>query len=339
MAQKIAGAGRGRGKAGGRGGAVGVEPELPPVARKADGGLRRVGVEIEFGELAIETAARITADLFAGTARALGPNEWTVEGTPWGRFDIKLDSIYLHPKSDETVLAEFEAELLARLGEFARSFVPAEIVCPPIPIPELGEIDRLREALRRKGAKGTGDALHYAFAMQFNPELASLEIDFVLRQFRAFLLLEDWLRKVSGRDILRRILVFANPFPRSYARLVLDEGYAPDWGRFIDDYLFDNPTRNRDLDLLPLFAQVDPMRLARQVRDIRVKARPTFHYRIPDSRIDEPDWTIVGEWNRWVRVERLAADEEMFRKLRRAFFAFRGGRDEWADLVAALIED
>lgn len=316
-----------------------VELELPPLLKKADGEPRRVGVEIEFGDLDLETAARTTARVFGGRARSLDPNEWVVEDTPWGPFAIKLDSIYLHPKSDEATLAEFETELFARLGELARSFVPAEIVCPPLPIPELPEIDRLREALRRKGAKGTGDALHYAFAMQFNPELASLEIDFVLRQFQAFLLLEDWLRKVSGRDILRRILVFANPFPRSYVRLVLNEDYAPDWGRFIDDYLFDNPTRNRDLDLLPLFAHVDPLRLRRQVQDIRVKARPTFHYRIPDSRIDEPDWTIIGEWNRWVRVERLAADEAMFAKLRRAFFAFRGGRDEWADLVAALIDE
>ena len=38
---------------------------------------------------------------------------------------------------------------------------------------------------------------------------------------------------------------------------MLDAGYGPDLGALIDDYLAANPTRNRALDLLPLFAELD----------------------------------------------------------------------------------
>lgn len=39
-----------------------------------------------------------------------------------------------------------------------------------------------------------------------------------------------------------------------------------------------------------------------------VKARPAYHYRLPNCLIDEPDWRLAREWNTWVAVERLAAD-------------------------------
>ncbi|OBX33760.1 putative amidoligase enzyme [Halomonas elongata] len=39
---------------------------------------------------------------------------------------------------------------------------------------------------------------------------------------------------------------------------MLDPDYQPDLRTLIDDYLEYNPTRNRELDLLPLFAYLDP---------------------------------------------------------------------------------
>jgi hypothetical protein len=39
-----------------------------------------------------------------------------------------------------------------------------------------------------------------------------------------------------------------------------------------------------------------------------VKPRPAFHYRLPNCMVDEADWTLAEEWNRWVVVERLAYD-------------------------------
>ncbi len=52
-----------------------------------------------------------------------------------------------------------------------------------------------------------------------------------------------------------------------------------------------------------------------------VSARPAFHYRLPDCRLNMPGWTPAMAWNQWVRIERVAADpallEELIREWRR----------------------
>ncbi len=119
-------------------------------------------------------------------------------------------------------------------------------------------------------------------------------------------MLSDWLRAVISVSLTRRVLAFADPFPPNYVLQVTDPDYRPDMNALIDDYLLYNPTRNRELDLLPLFAWIDEKRVRAVVDDKRIKMRPTFHYRLPDARLDRPDWTIITEWNRWCVVERLA---------------------------------
>jgi hypothetical protein len=44
------------------------------------------------------------------------------------------------------------------------------------------------------------------------------------------------------------------------------------------------------------------------VGDPLVKPRPTWHWRLPDSRVGAPGWSILPAWERWVEVERLASD-------------------------------
>jgi len=303
---------------------------LPPMPKTDDGRDRRLGIELEFGDLTLEQTTDIVRGLFGGSVESRDPYRNEVTGTDLGDFLIELDVVFAHPEPGEGIAAEIEGLLAERIGDVAKLWLPMEIACPPVAIKEIDRIEELVAALREAGATGTAQQLYYAFGCQFNPEVASLEIDVILRQFRAYLVLEDWLRMVSGRDISRRILYFANPFPRRYARTVLAHGYNPDWAAFIDDYLEDNPTRNRDLDFLPLFAHVDRNRLERRLKDPRVKARPTFHYRVPDSRIDEPDWSLTLEWNRWVLVEELAEDSDRFEAMRRAFLKKANGRNAWA---------
>jgi hypothetical protein len=102
---------------------------------------------------------------------------------------------------------------------------------------------------------------------------------------------------------------------------VLAPGYAPDQAGLIDNYLHANPTRNRELDMLPLFAWIDEDRVRSCVPDARIKARPTFHYRLPDARIGDPGWSLALEWNRWCVVERLAADAERLAAMSEAWTA------------------
>ncbi|BBI60126.1 hypothetical protein HSBAA_14320 [Vreelandella sulfidaeris] len=130
--------------------------------------------------------------------------------------------------------------------------VPTEIVCPPVPWNELEDLDALFEALREHGAKGTDASLMYGFGLHLNPEVESFDADYLLAMLRAYLLLAGWLRDEIKVDITREMLPHANPFHKAYALKVLDSRYAPDLDTLIDDYLHYNPTRNRELDMLPL---------------------------------------------------------------------------------------
>jgi len=312
---------------------------LPPETRNPEGRPRRLGIELEFGDLTLNQATEVVHGLFGGRIESRDAYRNEVVDTEVGDFLIELDAVFAHAEPGEGMTAELEEMIAERIGDVAKLWLPMEIACPPVEIGEIDRVEKLVEALRDAGATGTAQQLYYAFGCQFNPEVPSLDIAVVLRQFRAYLLLEDWLRMVSGRDISRRVLYFANPFPRRYARAVLARGYDPDWAAFIDDYLEDNPTRNRDLDLLPLFAHLDRERLERRLADPRVKARPTYHYRVPDSRIDEPDWSLTLEWNRWVLVEELAEDAGRFEDMRKAFLERANGRNAWASEVEKWLPD
>ncbi len=46
-----------------------------------------------------------------------------------------------------------------------------------------------------------------------------------------------------------------------------------------------------------------------------VKGRPAFHYRLPDCKINVPGWTAAAPWNRWVYIEKLAANDALLLEL------------------------
>ena len=129
------------------------------------------------------------------------------------------------------------------------------------------------------------------------------------------MLLSDWLRGEIDVDPTRKLLPHTHPFPAAYLRKILDADYAPELDALIRDYVSLNPTRNRELDMLPLFAHLAPDTLDKFIEDDRIKARPTFHYRLPNTELSDPDWRIVDEWNRWVAVEKLAADNAARRRM------------------------
>ncbi len=124
---------------------------------------------------------------------------------------------------------------------------------------------------------------------------------------------------------------------------MLQPDYPADVGRLIDDYLEHNPTRNRPLDLLPVLAYLDKDRVMSKVEDPHlVKARPAYHYRLPNCLTDEPNWRIAREWNTWVAVERLAADADKLAAMSRDYItadaaSFRPFTDKWPDVLATYM--
>jgi hypothetical protein len=114
---------------------------------------------------------------------------------------------------------------------------------------------------------------------------------------------------------------------------VVDPDYSPDMPAFIADYVAANPTRNRPLDLLPLLALNDPGLTKRPpLQGQKVKARPAFHYRLPNSLIDDPDWSVAREWDQWLLVERLAGDPGLVRRLSRTYL-------DWDSTLVGYLSD
>lgn len=288
---------------------------LPPWQHNDAGELRKVGVELELSGLDIDHLARITADYLGCRIQQTSRYERTLQGDPAGDWVVELDFRLLKKLGREQRQSDDLGDELLTSAEglikwVAESLVPHELVSPPLPMDRLWQINEIIDLLRQAGAKGTADRVTNAFGMQFNPEVPSCDAQTIGAYLKAFLCLYDWLAAEANINLARRISPFVDPFPAAYIRHVVNPAYQPDMTTLINDYLRANPTRNRALDMLPLFKHIDPALVASYTSNSLIKARPTFHYRLPDCLIDQPGWGMHLAWQDWLEVERLAADPE-----------------------------
>ncbi|MEQ8860099.1 MAG: amidoligase family protein [Pseudomonadales bacterium] len=322
---------------------------LPPEPRTRDGSLRRIGVELEMKGLDIATMSSLVADHVGGEVEEVSRYEHVIRGDDAGDWQVELDFAYLKQRgrderAGEGVLAQLDDAAEELIAAGSEALVPMEVVSPPLPMDRLADLERLIAALRDAGARGTRDGLTFAFGTHLNPEMPATDAATVTRYLKAFLCLFDWLRAEARVDLLRRLSPYIDPFPVEYVQRVIDPDYQPDADQLIDDYLRDNPTRNRALDMLPLFAFMDEDRVRSVVDDPRIKARPALHYRLPNCEIDEPGWGVRHIWSDWLQVEHLAADPERLDSACRAYQAFLDrpvGRlvDDWAERVSPWLKD
>jgi hypothetical protein len=305
--------------------------QRPPILKNEKGKMRKVGFELEYAGIDLKEAAQIIFKQFGGTIHGINKFACKVINTSFGDFNIEIDASILKNKTYENYLKKFGIDvydlsiqttiedILIKLAEAA---VPYEIITPPIPFNELDSVEKLRKALHKHKALGTKGSLIYAFGLHINPETPSLSAGILVNYLRAFLLLYRWIVKVSKVDWARRVTPFIDEFPESYYRLILDSSYAPEIDKLIDNYLEHNPTRNRALDMLPLFASIDKEKVLSSTEDekILIKPRPAFHYRLPNCMIDDPSWSIAEEWNYWVEVEKLAGNQDKINDMSKDFF-------------------
>lgn len=293
----------------------------PEYKRTEDDDLRRVGVEVELAGLAPDEIVHLLQLRFGGVKEVESPFVYHLKRSRLGNFRIELDAAMLkkHGQKIEVEKESSEQNLRMKavdlytdaLTNSAELFVPWEIVTDPIKMEDLAVLNPIFSELREAGAEGTKESLRYAFGVHLNPELPSLEADTILRYLQAYIVLYDWLTEKENVDLMRRITPYIAPFKTDYIQKVLDPDYKPDMDELIDDYLEYNPTRNRSLDMLPLFAHIDEQRVRNVVTDDRVKARPTLHYRLPNCEIDEPSWELWTIWQNWLQVESLANHETL----------------------------
>ena len=287
----------------------------PPWLKNAEGQMRRVGVELEISGLELDALAECVAEFLGLRMEATGRYERLLTGDAAGDWMVELDFDLLKKLGREPHMAGAPVVDFGRTAEeilawAAELLVPLEIISPPLPLTRLHEVETLIVRLRAAGAKGTSDSIVNAFGMQFNPELPSFEPELITASLKAFLCLYDWLFERADIDLSRRVTSYVNPFPAGYVEKVIAADYRPGLATLIDDYLAFNPTRNRALDMLPLFMFLDEKRVRAKADDVLIKARPTFHYRLPDCDIHKPEWGLYVAWNDWVEVERLAADNQ-----------------------------
>ncbi len=307
---------------------------------KAD---RSVGVEIEFAGLLPEQAASVVEETLGGHPEQTDLYDWTVKNTRLGDIHVELDTQFVKAGNNpvqealESASKELGEEIRRLIGSASEGLVPTEIVSPPIPVGSIPDMDKLVDALRSAGAEDSSGSPLNAFGLHLNPDVFDTTVDAILPTFKAYLLMSAWLRRTIGIDLTRRALPYIDPFPKAYVKRVIRPGYEPDMKGMIDDYLSNNPTRNRELDLLPLFAHIDEDRVRQEVDDPRIKPRPTYHYRLPEARLSSPDWSVQTEWERWLMVEKMSEDADAMAEF--AALYEDTPESEWEAASTDFIED
>ncbi len=304
-----------------------------PVDKTADGSPRRVGIEVECSGLTEDAVTRLIVETLGGSRRQVAEYEWRVEDTCLGGMDVLLD----------TALRDWAGGAVKRAGlDLGRAVIPVEYVSDPILPTEIRDLERLNAAMAEAGAFGTQDGIALGFGVHLNVALAGTTIPDILPTLQTFALVEDWLRADMAIDTARRVLPFVDPYSAELVdALAAPEADAWTLEQLIEAYLTHAPSRNRALDVLPILKHLDHDRVVAAVPEMARKAgRPAWHYRLPDCRIDDPDWSLSLEWGRWCAIERIAADRALLDRLREEWRAYRGRihlPGQWARISGEII--
>lgn len=326
--------------------------KLPATEKNDQGEQRKVGLELEFAGVEIEKAVEIIQTLYGGELMEEHRYHFEILDTELGDFRVELDARILRKMASRDVFRKWgidlDEESIRRsledvVDKLAKTVVPLEIVMPPVQIDELYRLEELRAKLQENRAEGTHSSFVHAFGMHMNIESPNLETLTLTRYMRSFLILYPWLLEKLEIDFSRRITPFVGSFPQKYVTKILEPSYRPDQEQFIRDYVDFNPTRNRPLDMMPIFGMLNEDLIFPEMEGKKNEPRPTFHYRLPNSRIDDSDWRFEDEWNLWLEVEKLAGDQEMMDKLCRLYLTRRektviAFRKEWVTTVTILLD-
>ncbi|MFC3616022.1 amidoligase family protein [Lutimaribacter marinistellae] len=285
---------------------------MQTAASSSDARKRKIGLELEFTGLSESDAAQVFASATAGRAERTEERSWTCETDDFGTCRFFLDTAFDNEISEIGGMAE----------RLMRQVIPVELTTEPFDPTNLPRFDQAIAELRHAGATGSRHGLLLGFGLHLNVDAASEDAEYLSRILTSYALLEAWFRQAAPIDISRRVLPFVTPCPDHFVdtMAMLDIASMDD---LISIYLNHVPSRNFGLDLLPILAGHEPHRIEDAVHGEKVKPRPAFHFRLPDCRIDEPDWSVMEAYDQWSMVEAVAADASLLGQLRTA-------RTNWA---------
>lgn len=315
----------------------------PSVLHDETGSVRTVGFEIEFTGVSLADTISAVERAYPATRHNETAAACDLDIESLGRFGIELDWTFLKRQAEESGDTPAD-EWVGLLSQAAELVVPVEVVCPPVPVDRLDELRPLTDALREAGAAGTTSSLIAAYGVHINPRSPSLDSATLWHYLRSFGLLQWWLVKVHAVDLTRRASSYVDLYPEAYLRQLFSTTQAPTQERLIGDYLEHNPTRNRALDMLPLFNHLDDTTVQGRIPDPRIKSRPTFHYRLPNCQIDRSGWSLADSWNVWWTVDELAQRHEdldmlaaRYLEQHRAILGVK--RNSWVDYMDQWLRD
>jgi len=295
-----------------------VNFKTPPVTIKDDGTPRMVGFELEFSGLTLDQTVDTIQSSIGGKPGSGTAAEQVIHVKSLGDFNVELDWDYLKRKAVENDQNEESGDWIEQLSKAASLLVPVEVVCPPIPITNLDALNPMVSSLRKAGAVGTEESLLAAYGVHINTEIPHLDAATLFCYLRAFSVLQWWLVEAHKVDTTRKISPYIDLYPENYVKQLLSRS-NPGIDMVCADYLEYNATRNRALDMLPLLAEIDEERIRSVVDDQKVKARPAFHYRLPNCNIEQTDWSLAQPWNNWCIIEQLAHRSDDLNELGAAF--------------------
>lgn len=330
-----------------------MEFKNPPILFNQDGNERLVGFEFEFTGVEMQDAAEMVSELYGGTVEQVSGYEFKVKEAEFGDFSLELDaSLFLNKKYEKVLKSvgldvsklKNKDKLEDTLREMASTVVPFEIITPPMPISKLHLLNKLVQELRTWKAKGTGSSFFYAFGLHLNPEIPERSAECLTRHLKAYVMLDAWIRKDADINISRKLTPYINEYEMDYIRYILREEYQPDLDTLIKDYFQFENSRNRPLDLLPVFMFMNKELTLDLLEEELTSARPTFHYRLPNCSIEEENWSLGEEWNRWVLVEKLAFNEKDLNRYARAFLnmddkSVFGIKKKWIRLMDRWVQN
>jgi len=300
-----------------------------------------VGFEVELSGITLEATVNVVQRALNAETVDETAAECSLHAEGLGTFNIEIDWAFLKRIARDHV--DGEQQWLDNLSTLASALVPIEVVCPPIPIGQLGALHAVSDSLRQAGAVGTEESLIAAYGVHVNTEIPALDAETIGRYLKAFCLLQWWLVEAHDVDPARKISPYIDLYPQAYVEVVLArETMSID--DIFDDYLEHNATRNRALDLLPLLAEIDAERVAGTVDDDRVNARPAFHYRMPNCQIERDHWSLANAWTLWCVVEALAEQPQSMKLLATQFLDARRpvlsvNRSEWVRTMDQWLKD
>jgi hypothetical protein len=323
----------------------------PVILKNSAGEHRKVGFEFEFGNLTVRETAEALQNSIGGNLQEKNPFCFEIINSSIGNLKIERDAELLKSVKYRKALSKinigFNPDTIVReieqgIDSLSSFLIPCEIVTEPLTFGEFPKLNEIVNILNSLKAKGTQDSIFYAFGLHMNPSVPNLDIKTIATYMQSFLLLTDWIIEDSEIDFSRRFFTsFIDPFPNSYIEKVLDPKYNPTVEIFINDYLEFNPSRNRALDLLPVLSEIDKDKVLAGVKKedrSLVDGRPAFHYRLPDCRLGDMEWSVADEWNRWWYVETLVSDNklranliELWDKNKQRFYMTR--KKQWIDTV------